>query len=169
VVLDPSRQDESARVARWDFTLTATQQKLQAASAARGIRLEMPWPASPPAGNQLKLYVRYETADGRRLQTERDIYITPPGQVAQRWTPRPPDRARPVNSAVANPLPPAKAPSAEAPAATIAQQPATESPQPSAGPAAPEAGDSPKLLAPPPALNNQPAGKLSAPVWSPNR
>ena len=153
VVLDPSRQDESARIARWDFTLTATQEKLQTASAARGIKLEMPWPASPPTANQLKLFVRYETADGRRLQTERDIYITPPGQVVSRWTPRPADRLRPAETATAAPLP--RLPSEQSP---------SEADPPAAIATAP-----PKLLAPRPAADDKPTGKLSAPKWSPSR
>jgi hypothetical protein len=143
VVVDPSRQDDSARIARWDFTLSATQQKLETAGG-RGIQLEMPWPASPPTANQLKLFVRYETADGRRLQTDRDIYITPPGQVAQRWTPRPPDRVRPPASVAS-------------------------APQPAATP--PAASESPavKLLTPPPATIDEPKDKPVVPKWSPNR
>ena len=50
VVLDPSKAGEAARVARWNFTATETRQKIAAGSAARGIRLQMPWPATPPCG-----------------------------------------------------------------------------------------------------------------------
>ncbi|HEX5103575.1 MAG TPA: hypothetical protein VFV87_07185 [Pirellulaceae bacterium] len=150
VVLDPARQGEAARIARWDFTLSATQQKLQDASAAPGICLEMPWPASPPTNNRLKLYVRYETADGRQLQTDREIFITPPGQLAQRWTPRPPDRLQAPAAA-----PQTSAPATSPPASVISQLPAAES--------------APKLLQPPAALSSEAPQKLAAPQWSPYR
>jgi hypothetical protein len=130
VVLDPSKAGEEARVARWNFDLSAMQQKLKTGSAARGIQLQMPWPASPPSAERLHLFVRYETADGRQLQTDREIFLTPPGQLSQRWTPRPADRQRP---AIVEPTP------------QIAQQP---KPAPSAGPASSPSA-APNLLAPP--------------------
>jgi hypothetical protein len=87
VVLDPSRDGQAARVARWDFDLSAAREML-AASGGRGLKLELPWLATPPASQRLQVYVRYETADGRRLQTDREIFVTPPGQAIGRWTPR---------------------------------------------------------------------------------
>jgi hypothetical protein len=88
VVLDPSRQGEAARVARWDFDLSAARQLLASSSPGRGIKVDLPWPAAAPLTSRLQLFVRYETPDGRRLQTAREIVITPPGQAASRWTPR---------------------------------------------------------------------------------
>src|SRR5436853_6112373 len=66
--------------------------QLIAASSGREIKLEVPWPASAPAASRLKLFVRYETSDGRRLQADREIFVTPPGQALSRWTPRSTDR-----------------------------------------------------------------------------
>lgn len=150
VVLDPTKDGESARIARWDFTLTATQQKLQTTSAAKGIHLEMPWPASPPSAGKLQLFVRYETADGRRLQTDREIFITPPGQVAQRWTPRSSDR--PISAAA----PSSTAPSPVAPPAIVSNiEPAQAEPKLLTPPAGPSATTAQK--------------KPAAPVWSPER
>jgi hypothetical protein len=159
VVLDPSKQGDAARVARWDFTMSAAQQKLATASAASGIQLEMPWPASPPAGNKLKLFVRYEGPDGRQLVTDRDLYITPPGQIAQRWTPRPAERARPA-SAVATAAkltdnaPPADANEAE-PAAELAASVANDEP--------------PKPLVPPSQLSDDTEVASHPAAWSPFR
>jgi hypothetical protein len=96
VVLDPSRQGDAARVARWDFDLSAARQKLAGSAVTTGIKLELPWPATPPTANRLHLFVRYETADGRKLQTDREIFLTPPGQVSSRWTPRTAERQRPA-------------------------------------------------------------------------
>jgi hypothetical protein len=88
VVLDPDREGDAARIARWDFDPSATRQMLAATSPDRGIKLEVPWPAAAPTSNRLKLFVRYETADGRRLQADRDVFVTLPGQAMTRWTPR---------------------------------------------------------------------------------
>jgi hypothetical protein len=91
VVLDPSRQGESARLARWDFDLSAMRQLVAASSGERGIKLELPWPAAPPECTRVKVFVRYETDDGRRLQADREIHVTSPGQAkapATGWTPR---------------------------------------------------------------------------------
>ena len=102
VVLDPDRQGDAARVARWDFDGSAMRQLIADSSPTRGIKLEMPWPAAPPAVNRLKLFVRYETPDGRRLQADREIYITPPGQAISRWTPRSPERVSSASIAPAS-------------------------------------------------------------------
>ena len=166
VVLDPAKEGEAARIARWDFTLTATQQKLQTASAAKGIHLEMPWPASPPSAGKLQLFVRYETADGRRLQTDREIFITPPGQVAQRWTPRPADRVAPPRTAPSPPLPLAEG---RGEGATIARTPASLATPAIVSKIEPAVSE-PKLLTPPAGPGASPAQKKpAAPVWSPNR
>ena len=67
-------------------------QLLAASSSSRGIKLEVPWPAAAPAASRLKMFVRYETPDGRRLQTDREIFVNPPSASLSRWTPRSTDR-----------------------------------------------------------------------------
>jgi hypothetical protein len=91
VVLDPDRQGDAARIARWDFDQSAMRQLL-AASSGQNIKVEVPWPGSSPAATRLKLFVRYETPDGRQVQADREIFVTPPGQAISRWTPRSADR-----------------------------------------------------------------------------
>jgi hypothetical protein len=153
VVLDPNKTGEGARVARWDFDLSTTRQKLQAGGAARGIPLVMSWPATPPQASTLHLFVRYETPDGRRLQTDREIFLADAGTVSQRWTPRPPERQRPAEAQRTE----------VAQSATPSSAPTIKSPITAATPSA-----APQLLAPPPALSggeNQPA----PPAWAPFR
>jgi hypothetical protein len=87
VVLDPQREGDGARLARWDFDESETRQLL-ADSSGRGLNLELPWPAAPPEAERLKLFVRYETADGRRLQTDREIYLNTASMAKGSWTPR---------------------------------------------------------------------------------
>lgn len=94
VVLDPELIGDAARVARWDFDQDAARQVLTDSGSSQGLKLEMPWPASTPTANRLRLFVRYETPDGRRIQTDRDIYVSPPGQNLSRWTPRATEETR---------------------------------------------------------------------------
>lgn len=152
VVLDPSRQGDAARVARWDFDLSAARQKLADSAAATGIKLELPWPATPPAANRLHLFVRYETSDGRKLQTDREIFLTPPGQASSRWTPRTAQRQRPVIEITpTSPSQPVAPASAIEPAGATSVEPAPQ-------------------LSPPPTLSgDESLPSKPRPNWSPNR
>jgi hypothetical protein len=93
VLLDPDRQGEAARIARWDFDQSNSRQLL-AASDNRGIKLEVPWPAAAPHAEHLKLYVRYETADGRKLTADKDIYLNAQATAIGGWTPRAQEETR---------------------------------------------------------------------------
>jgi hypothetical protein len=157
VVIDPAQPNESARIARWDFDLSATQQKLQSSRAADGIHLELPWPAKAPAHNRLKLFVRYETADGRKLQTDREIFVALPGEISQRWTPR----AAVADAATADASPQTPA---QPPATVAVKEPAPEPAKPAS--AAPSKA---KLIVPPPALGDRPLEVKRSPGWSPYR
>jgi hypothetical protein len=85
VVIDPAVEGDAARVARWDFTPAET------------AALTTVWPADPPAHNKLHLFVRYVTADGRKLQAERPIEVALAGDKTARWNPdqEPEDNAQP--------------------------------------------------------------------------
>ncbi len=93
VLLDPERQGVAARIARWDFD-QSNGRKMLAASDDRGIKLEVPWPAAAPHANHLKLYVRYETPDGRKLVADKDIYLNAQATAISGWTPRAQEEAR---------------------------------------------------------------------------
>lgn len=148
VVLDPTRQGDAARVARWDFDLSQARQMLATASPARGLKLELPWPAAPPANTHLKVFVRYETADGRKLQSDREIHLTPAGEMNPGWTPRPGAAlaAAAVEQAASLPAPPVE------PVASPPSEQSTASP-----------------LSPPAALSADTSAKPLRPAWSPNR
>lgn len=163
VVLDPNKNGDDTRIARWDFTPAETAEKLQRGTN-RGIQLKLPWPAKPPENARLDVFVRYETADGKKLQAEKEVIVALPGQFSERWTPRPADRKRrsrtetevaraiEPQSAVATPLTAIESPAIETPAANI---PAAEK--------APTA-------TPPAGLSERPAGtKPTKPTWSPTR
>ncbi|NUQ61759.1 MAG: hypothetical protein HUU20_04675 [Pirellulales bacterium] len=83
VVLDPALSGDAARVARWDFT----PEEISQMAADDGIRLEMVWPQSPPSHSRLKLYVRYTTDDGRRLEANCPIEVAIGPQHAENGAP----------------------------------------------------------------------------------
>ena len=88
VLLDPTKSDDAARVARWDLDAEATRQFLRTDTADRGLLLRLPWQDTPPEPRRLHLFVRYVTADGRKLEADREIDLDSADRVAQRWTPR---------------------------------------------------------------------------------
>jgi hypothetical protein len=80
-LLDPAVSGEEARLARWDFPAAQTQGLIRT-GAQQGIHLRLPWKTTP-AHDRLKVFVRYTTRDGRKLQAERLISVavgSPPGQ-----------------------------------------------------------------------------------------
>lgn len=88
VVLDPALQGEAARVARWDFSSREAAKHLKRTPMGDGLHFDLRWPHSPPTHRLLSLYVRYTTADGRKLQVEKQIDVEPPGaeHTGERWT-----------------------------------------------------------------------------------
>ena len=79
VVLDPAAQGEAVRVARWDFSAAETTAMFRRSGSTAAIHLTMTWPHGPPKHNNLRLFVRYMTADGRKLQAEQAIEVALPG------------------------------------------------------------------------------------------
>ncbi|HUE71844.1 MAG TPA: hypothetical protein VMP01_13240 [Pirellulaceae bacterium] len=147
VLLDPAKSGDAARVARWNFDAAETKEAIRDDGDARGIHLEMPWPSRAPENSQLKLFVRYEGADGRKFQAEREVFIKLAREYSERWTPRPPQRQRrnpPVATAAA------AEPTIREPAA--AATPNTAPPS-----------------APPPALSDASGKSAPRPTWKPYR
>jgi hypothetical protein len=87
VVLDPNRVGDAARIARWDFDAAELADKFDHGTT-RGLNLTLPWPATPPPGEKLHLFVRYVAPDGRKLQSDREIFLRRGEDIAQAWTPR---------------------------------------------------------------------------------
>ena len=60
-------------------------------SAARSMAARSIWrwagPSRPPQHNKLQLFVRYVTADGRKLEATGPVEIALPGERTARWTP----------------------------------------------------------------------------------
>jgi regulator of replication initiation timing len=92
-LIDPTQDQATARVARWDLEARDIEQAIRASNDP-GIRLRLPWPNGAPQNSRLQLFVRYTTLDGRKLEASREIFIALPGQTSQRWTPRSSGRPR---------------------------------------------------------------------------
>jgi hypothetical protein len=88
VLLDPAKNGDAARYARWEFDQDVAEEVLRTDPLDRGLLFRVPWSGTPPDSDRLHLFVRYHTEDGRKLEADRLITIRPPGRVAQGWTPR---------------------------------------------------------------------------------
>ena len=76
-LLDPALTGDQARLAGWDFAAAETQRMIRS-GAQPGIHLRLPW-VSTPAHDRLKVFVRYTTRDGQKLQAERLISVAVDG------------------------------------------------------------------------------------------
>ncbi|MGE0756385.1 MAG: hypothetical protein AB7O38_05175, partial [Pirellulaceae bacterium] len=98
-LLDPQQAGEAARFAKWEFDAPAVRDQMRDTAKGKGIHLRLPWPAGTPPSGRMHLFVRYVTVDGRKLEADRELFLSLPGQITQRWTPRP---AGPARSAIAD-------------------------------------------------------------------
>lgn len=87
VLLDPQLKEEEPRIARWDFDSDQVSQFIVETGSDQGIHLELPWKQRIPKHSHLHLFVRYETADGRRLVADEQIRLDGRGGSANPWTP----------------------------------------------------------------------------------
>lgn len=175
-VLDPTKQGDAARLAFWNLDEKLVRQRVSRQSQSRGIQLQLPWPGAVPETNQVKLYVRYETADGRKVHVQHNLILNPTDHASQRWTPRASERARPdlptAPQVVSGPQgtksldaanPPLPAPAVQSDLTKVTPPAANQVIQEPAAPQTNVAENSAPLLAPPP---KQP---IVRPQWQPIR
>ncbi len=73
---DPVLQGDAARVARWDFTADEVAAAIRASDgAATGIPLKVVWRDKIPQNENLQVFVRYTTADGRQLEDTVEVRV----------------------------------------------------------------------------------------------
>ena len=87
VVLDPALKGDAMRVARWDFSAAEIAAMFRRTGAREAIHITTTWPGDPPVHDKLRLFVRYVTADGRKLQADMPIEVALPGDETARWSP----------------------------------------------------------------------------------
>jgi len=150
VVIDPAVEGDAARVARWDFSADQIALMFRRTSEGQAIHVEAPWPGDPPAHNKLHLFVRYTTADGRKLEANQPIEIALAGEKPARWTPAESSVRSGGTASQADPPALLNAPEAESLHRT--QSPAARVPGP------PRRGSS-----------RSAASKPQRPTWSPDR
>jgi hypothetical protein len=97
---DRTQHGEAARVGRWDFSPAETASLFCRTINGGAIHLAMGWPEQMPKHKNLQLFVRYVTADGRKLDAGHAVEIALPGERTARWTPaeKPAPRERPIRS-----------------------------------------------------------------------
>jgi hypothetical protein len=78
-VIDPAIDGPAGYVARWDFAPTETAKLFQRGempgAAGPGIFVELPWPGEPPQHDELRVFARYVTEDGRKLVASQAIRL----------------------------------------------------------------------------------------------
>jgi hypothetical protein len=153
VLIDPTLNLPEARVARWDFPADAVASMFRGMNTSKVIYIEAPWPDKPPQNKKLRLFVRYTTRDGRKLQADLPIEITRPADRITRL--KPPRRLEPAVEEASGPA----LAQEEAAARTAAED---ASPVESAA-TPPDSRREPLRTA------TRESTRLQRPVWSPER
>jgi len=87
VLLDSALRDEdgmAACVARWEFSASQTASMWRRRGPEGAIHLTLTWPDAPPQHDQLHLFVRYITRDGRNLEANQPIELARSGATASK-------------------------------------------------------------------------------------
>ena len=92
VVLDPAQTGAAARVARWDFTTDEAALHFRKGPLGNGLQFELPWPSNPPQSRDLRLFVRMETPDGRKVEADTKVHI----DLYDGWAAKPVSKEEPV-------------------------------------------------------------------------
>ena len=87
-LIDPAAAPISQRLGMWEFSSDEIDLfAVESPGDGRGYLLHLPWELNTPTNNRLVVFVRYITADGRRLETSHEMTIAPP---ATGYSPRDP-------------------------------------------------------------------------------
>lgn len=86
VLIDPTKTGSEAKVARWQVSAADVAQSLNTTRRVPGAHLRLPWLGRPPQNGQLKVFVRLETSDGRKLDTQGDLFVQTSDPRDERWT-----------------------------------------------------------------------------------
>jgi hypothetical protein len=136
-VHDPAQPAGATLLARWDLPAAETAAAGHDLGPSVGRELDMVWPNSPPAHQELRLFVRYTTSDGRQLEAQRTIRVQLSGKAEADWVPVErapagfvPAQPRPVASSTASVSSPASSQAKRSPAASSPGRSATVAARP---------------------------------------
>lgn len=107
-LMEPSANGAEQRIGLWKFTPEEIRLfALNNQNRQQGFLLHLPWENNIPKTNELLLYVRYWTIDGRRLESSLPLSIDPPksdytvdGPLIEGWTKRDPRWNRGIQAPV---------------------------------------------------------------------
>lgn len=99
VALDPTRQGDAARLARWEFDADAIRTMLSTQGSRPGIFLQLPWPGQAPSGKQVQLFVRYRQGNATPVQSRHELALVDSRTAPERWVRRVPKNASPAIAA----------------------------------------------------------------------
>ncbi|HEY2883543.1 MAG TPA: hypothetical protein VGJ15_13945, partial [Pirellulales bacterium] len=87
VVVDPTLEGSAARIAKWNFDADQVAQYVRRNHDGGSLRFELHW-QSPPEHSDLRLFVRFTTFDGRRLEANLpiDVQVADADAAKHRWT-----------------------------------------------------------------------------------
>ena len=74
VVVDPALEGRAARIARWDFEADELPDHVRRNRDGGSLQFELPWPTQPQH-NDLRVFARFTTYDGRRLEANLPIDV----------------------------------------------------------------------------------------------
>ncbi len=102
VVVDPALEGSAARIARWSFDADQIAQYVRRNHDGGSLRFELHWP-TPPEHSDLRLFVRFTTFDGRRLEANLPIeaQVADAEAAKHRWTKSMASLAKHLDDAVA--------------------------------------------------------------------
>ncbi len=87
VVVDPALEGSAARIAKWSYDSDQIAQYVRRNHDGGSLRFELHWP-TPPEHSDLRLFVRFTTFDGRRLEANLPIeaQVADAEAAKHRWT-----------------------------------------------------------------------------------
>lgn len=88
VILDPSRENDEARIGRRNYSANEVKAKMQAAGVSQGIHLKLPWNGPDPQADRVLVFVRYTFPDGRQVIGEKTFFVSGEAGVRTVWAPR---------------------------------------------------------------------------------
>jgi hypothetical protein len=74
VVVDPALEGRASKIARWDFDAEEAAKRVRRNRDGAAMQFELPWPKQPEHSD-LRLFVRFTTYDGRKLEANLPIEV----------------------------------------------------------------------------------------------
>lgn len=87
-VIDPEIQDQSGRIGIWKYSPEQVADAIRKQGNAKGIHIDISLEGKVPAGKKVLVFVRYQTADGRRVENSYEYVLSAPGDLESKWLPR---------------------------------------------------------------------------------